>query len=194
VTSATVETSGPPIPLFIATLVGVGLALDGSSRESLFTVLLAGVVSLGVLIVWLPRFLSAVGRARGRLTASKWAGWLAIPLLIGTVFAVSLTEGPSDARLSMSRGALDAMAADVLAGGSTDRGWVGLYAVGRVDLTENGLRFVVNDSTLGRWGFAYSTSGEPVFIDDEEEQAGLWTGAWFDSVGAGWFRWTQEWD
>jgi hypothetical protein len=113
---------------------------------------------------------------------------------MGGVLAANLADIPYDARLGLSRNAMDEMAADVLAGGPTDRGWVGLYGVGRVTRTQNGVRFVVDAAALGRWGFAYSTGREPVFIDDEEEAAGLWTGAWFEPIGRGWWKWTQEWD
>ena len=113
---------------------------------------------------------------------------------MGTVFALSLTGAFVEARLGASRNAMDQMAADVLAGGSATRGWVGLFDVGTVDLTENGLRFIVDEDTLGRWGYAYSSAGEPVFNEDADEEAGLWTGAWFEPVGDGWWEWMQGWD
>jgi hypothetical protein len=59
------------------------------------------------------------------------------------------------------------MARDVLAGGSLDRGWVGLYAVGRVERTANGLWFVIDDGVLGHVGLVYSPTGEPKAVDEE---------------------------
>lgn len=192
---AAVAEFGPPgVRFYVATLAAVLLALDATTSRSLDTFIIAAPIWLVIGIVWLLRFVPAASRARLRLPRPDWARWLVIPVLMGSVFAGSLTDLLYDARLTLSREALDTMAADVLAGGSTNRGWVGLYDVGTVDLTENGLRFVVDDSTLSRWGFAFAAAGEPVFIDDTDEEAGLWTGAWFASVGDGWWRWWQAWD
>jgi hypothetical protein len=84
------------------------------------------------------------------------------------------------------------MAAEVAAGGSTDRGWVGLYNVGEVERTANGLRFVLDDSLLSRHGFAYSQGGEPELT--EANYSPLWTGSWFEPIGGGWWIWWEEWD
>ena len=186
---------GPPgLALTAFAVAAVLLALDGSSRRSLGVMLLSAPLWLGVAVVWLLRFLAAANAARWRFPVSVWARWAFIPVALGAVSIVAFTEVPFEARLALSRGAMDQMAAEVAAGGSANRGWVGLYDTGTVLRTENGVRFVVDDSSLGRWGFAYSTSGEPIFIDDEEEDAGLWTGAWFESIGGGWWKWTQAWD
>lgn len=185
---------GPPGVLFyLATGVSILIALDANSRDSLGTLLLAAVLWLGVAGVWLGRFLVAAHRTGLRMPASHWVRWLVIPLVMALVFAVTRTEVVKDARLALSRDAMDAMAADVMAGGSTERGWVGLYNVGDVQRTANGVRFVLDES-LSRWGFAYAADGEPDFIADEDEDAGLWTGPWFESAGGGWWRWREGWD
>jgi len=184
----------PGIVFYSVTLGALVLAVDANTRGSLDLLLVTAPIWLAIAIVWVLRLLLAGGRARWRLSAAEWARWLVIPLAMGGVFAITRTDALINARLDLSRGAMDAMAADVLAGGPTNRGWVGLYDVGAVDVTGNGLRFVVDAGALGRWGFAYATAGEPVFIDDEEEAAGLWTGARFESIGGGWWRWIEEWD
>ena len=84
------------------------------------------------------------------MSAAHWARWLAIPVALGLVFAITRTDAVKQARFDFSRGALDQMAADVMAGGSLDRGWVGLYNVGAAERTANGFWFVIDDSGLGR--------------------------------------------
>ena len=129
-----------------------------------------------------------------RFSAGAWTRWLAILLIMGAAFLVTRTDYLADLRLSLSRPAMNDLATDVMSGDTGHHGWVGLYDVGKVDLTENGFRFVVADSGLSRWGLAYSPAAEPIFIDDEEEDAGLWTEPRFESIGDGWWRWTEGWD
>jgi len=185
---------GPPGLVFYAlTLLAVLLALDANSRQSLSALLVVVPIWFGVAAAWTLRLILAGQRAGWRLAPVDWSRWLLIPLIMGAVFLVTRTDVLVEARLDLSRGAMDAMAADVMAGGTLDRGWVGLYDVGAVVLSENGLRFVVDDSGLGRWGFAYSTSGAPVFIETEDEQYD-WQGLAFDPIGGGWWRWTEQWN
>jgi hypothetical protein len=111
---------------------------------------------------------------------------------MGFVFVLVPTGALFDARLALSRGAMDQLAVEVMAGGPTNRGWVGLYNVGDVERTANGFRFVVDDSALYRIGFAYAAAGEPELTDDNYSP--LWTGATLESVGGGWWFWSEEWD
>jgi hypothetical protein len=149
---------------------------------------------LALALAWIVRWAIAGTRAHWHMSASAWARWLAIPLVLGVVFAITRTDVLIDARFDLSRDAMNALAHDIAAGGSTSRGWVGLYDVGSVDLTENGFRFVVDDSGLGRAGYAYSSAGQPALIEDEGEAGGVWTGPSFQWIGDGWWRWTEEWD
>ncbi len=41
-----------------------------------------------------------------------------------------------------------------------------------------------------RIGFAYSTTGQPASLDDSP----LWCCDSYESIGGGWWIWTQEWD
>jgi hypothetical protein len=186
---------GPPGGLFyLATAVAILIALDANSRDSLWMLLITAILWLGLAASWFARFLFAAHRTGLRLPAALWVRWLAIPLVLVLVLAVTRTGVVKDARLAMSRGAMDSMASDVMAGGSTQRGWMGLYDVGDVQRTANGVRFVVDDSGLSRWGFAYASDGQPDFIPDADEEGGLWTGPTFESAEGGWWRWWQEWD
>ena len=186
---------GPPgVVFYAATFGAVLLALDANTRLSLGMLVVAAPIWFAMAGIWLMRFVVAGVRARWRLTGLAWARWLLIPMIMGTVFALTRTDLLVEARLGASRGAMNEMAADIMAGGPMDRGWVGLYDVGTVQPTQNGFRFIVDDSGLARWGFAYSPAGEPTFLDDEEDQAGLWQGPTFESIDDGWWRWSQAWD
>jgi hypothetical protein len=192
--SARLRVGPPGIIFFAATIAAVVLAVDTNTRGSLGMLLVTAPIWLALAVAWFVRWAIAGTRARWRLSPSAWARWLAIPLVLGVVFAITRTDVLIDARFNLSRDAMNALARDISAGGSRSRGWVGLYAVGTIDLTENGFRFVVDDSGLGRSGFAYATAGQPAFVEDEGEAAGVWTGPSFQSIGDGWWRWTEEWD
>jgi hypothetical protein len=79
-----------------------------------------------------------------------------------------------------------------MAGGSIKRDCVGLYAIGEPEVTADGFRFVIDDSGLSRRGFAYSAAGEPELT--ESNYSPLWTGTQFQSIGGGWWYWTEGWD
>jgi hypothetical protein len=185
--------AGPPAVLFFLVVVAaILLALDTNSRDSLGGLLLSVPVWLLLAAVWLARFVWAISRTKGRMRASHWARWLAIPIALGLVFAVTRTDAVKQARFDLSRSALDEMAADVMNGGPLDRGWVGMYNVGTVERTTNGFRFVIDDSGLSRWGLAYSPEGEPK--ESEDNYSELWTGATFEQLDGRWWVFWQEWD
>lgn len=184
---------GPPGKLFsLATAVAIVIAVEASSRASLVTNLIAAPVWLVIAGAWVMRFAVAASRTRLRMPIAHWTRWLVIPVAMGLVFFLARTDVLFDTRLALSRGAMDQMAADVMAGGPADRGWVGLYHVGEVERTANGLRFVVDDSGLYRLGFAWSPDGEPQLTEDNYSP--LWTGATFEPVGGGWWLWSEAWD
>jgi len=185
--------AGPPGVLFYLVIIGaILLAIDANTRQSLWLLLLAVPIWLGLAGLWGVRFLMAIRETRARMSAAHWARWLAIPLALGLVFAVTRTDVLFQGRFDLSRGALDEMARDIEAGGSLERGWVGLYDVGTAERTDNGFWFVIDDSGLGRWGLAYSPDGEPK--ESEEYYSGLWTGALFEHLDGPWWTFEQGWD
>ncbi len=184
---------GPPGVLFYAIVVAaIVFAIDTNSRSSFVQLMLAVPIWLAIAVAWLVRFLVALGNTRGRMRPAHWARWLAIPLAMGVVFAVTRTDALVRARFDLSRAALDDVAGEIEAGGSLERGWVGLYDVGTAERTANGFWFVVDDSGLGRWGFAYSPDGEP--MESEDTYSPLWTGAWFEHFDGPWWTFEQSWD
>ncbi len=112
-------------------------------------------VWVAIAVVWCLRLALTAARSGLRMPVAAWARWMTIPAAMGLVFVIGLSGVLFGERFAASRGALDRMAAEVMAGGSTERGWVGLYDVGQVERTANGFRFVIDDSGLFRIGVAY---------------------------------------
>jgi hypothetical protein len=184
---------GPPGFLFCAVTFGaILLALDTNSRASLGGLVQTALLWLLIAVVWLLRLALALWQARGRMSAAHWARWLAIPLVLGVIFGITSTDVVKRTRFDLSRGALDQMAVDVMAGGSLDRGWVGLYDVGIAERTANGVAVVIDDSGFGRWGFAFSADGEP--RESEDNYSGLWTSAEYEQLDGNWWVFSQGWD
>jgi hypothetical protein len=175
---------GPPgILFYITTVVAILLALDANSRGAWSMAMLALGVWAVVALVWLGRFVGVVWSKRLRLPATHWLRWLIVPVAMGLVILWTRTDGPSDVRLALSRGAMDHAAADVMAGGSTDRAWIGLYPVEQVERVGNGMRFLIADSGfIDRVGMAYATDGEPDGTDGTDE---------YTPIGGGWWAWVQ---
>jgi hypothetical protein len=184
---------GPPgIWFYVVTLGAILLALDANSRDSFWLFAVTAPIWLALAVVWLVRFAYAVRANGARFSPAVWARWLVIPVGLGLVFAITRTDAVKQARFDLSRDALDHMAGEVAAGGSLDRGWVGLYDVGTAERTANGFRFVIDDNGLGRWGLAYSPDGQPQ--ESEANFDPLWTGAWFEHLDGPWWIFRQEWD
>jgi hypothetical protein len=195
VTSPELRTSsgplGPPgVLIYLATAAAIALAIDANSRGSFSLFLLVAPVWILLAGIWFVRFVGAASTKQLRSSVWHWARWLAIPIAMGLVFAVTRTGALFDTRLALSRDAMDQVAAEVMAGGSTDRDWIGMYDVSGVEQTTNGLRFVIDDSGLYRLGFAYAPEGQPGPGGDDP----LWCCEEYESVGGGWWLWTQSWD
>jgi hypothetical protein len=184
---------GPPpgFVFYVATAIAIVMGIDASSRDSFSTFLLAAPIWLILAGIWAIRFAAATAQSRLDLPIAHWVRWLIVPVVMGFVFFVTRTDALFDARLALSRGAMDQMAAEVMSGGSMERGWVGLYNVGDVERLDNGLRFVVDEGLLSRFGFAFAPEGEPAQRSDDDP---LWTEAWHESLGGGWWLWTESWD
>lgn len=184
---------GPPgIPLFGATVVAILVAVEANSRGSFVQAVMAGVAWTVIGTVWFARFWMAQAPGRPPMTRGDRLRWLAIPVALGVVFALTRTDLVKEARFDLSRGALDDMATDVMAGGSIERGWVGLYDVGAVERTANGFWFVLADDGLSRIGLAFAPEGEP--RESEENFSPVWQPAEFQHLDGPWWTFAQGWD
>jgi hypothetical protein len=185
---------GPPGRLlWIVVAAAILIALDANSRGSFAELLLAIAMWLAVAGLWLLRFGWWAWVDGRRASIRAWLAWALVPALMGLVFVLTRFHVPFDVRLALSRGAMDQAAVEVVGGGSTDRHWIGWYPVNGVERTPNGMRFVVSDDLLGRWGFAWATGGQPIAPEDSED-SGLWCCDQYEEVGSGWWLWSQEWD
>lgn len=137
--------------------------------------------------VWLVRFALAAIRRRLRLGPGEWARWTATAAAVGLIFVVNYSDLPYQWRLTLSRSGMDQAAAEIVAGGSLDRGWIGLYPVDRVERTENGMRFLIGglmgSGFLDPIGFAWSRSGPPPTIGEDI----------YAPLDGGWWYWRESW-
>lgn len=134
--------------------------------------------------VWGVRIVGAALVARLRFRVVEWIRWLAVPAILGVVFAITQSGAPFDVRLSLSRAGMDRTAAEVMAGGATDREWIGLWPVENVERIPGGMRFIVmGGGFIDRWGFAYSDTGDrPPIMDGEDG---------YEHLDGNWWIWTD---
>jgi hypothetical protein len=143
-------------------------------------------VSTVVAGVWLIRVLAAAWATGLRMPIRHWFRWLAIPVAFAIAGGLTRTSIPHDDRLALSRGAMDLAAAAIVAGGSIDRGWIGLYPVEHVERTANGMRFLIPGAGfIDQVGMAWSASGEPAGVDGTDE---------YHALGDGWWSWILKFD
>ena len=137
--------------------------------------------------VWALRLLGAAIVTRLRFGWREWARWLGVPLILGVVYVWTQSGEPYDLRLSWSRSAMDQAAAEIMAGGSTDRDWIGLWPVQDVERLPGGVRFIVSGcGFIDRCGFAYSTSGSSASIADPDDSEDR-----YEHLDGNWFIWTD---
>ena len=176
---------GPPgISFYAATEVVAFVGLWVNSLDSFGGLL--GTEMLWFLLAgaWIVRLVGAVISGRLTFDVRESVRWLGVPLILGAVFLLTRTSVPFDVRLSMSRDAMDQAATEIIAGGQTDRGWIGLYPVERVERTPNGMRFLVaGGGFIDKWGFAYSTEGPPANVDGNDS---------YDHLDGAWWIWTDR--
>ena len=157
----------PPGLLFwLATTFAIFLALDANSLQSFANALFAQLLWAILALIWVIRFATASFDRRLRLRPSEWLRWLAIPAVFGLVFLVTRTDIPQEVRFALSREQLDRRAVEVMDGGATGDGWVGLYPAKGIERIPNGMRFrIEGGGFIDRLGLAYSTEGRPPNVD-----------------------------
>jgi len=188
---ASADGAAHPAPgrwFFLATAFAIVAALDTTSRFSFGLFLPTAIMWCVLAAIWLVRFIAAAGATRREFRLSYWVRWLAIPVALGLVFVACAYRLPIHARFALSESALDQVAAEVAAGGSLDRGWIGLYPVERVERTDDGMRFIIGglfgSGLFDPIGFAYSTDAEPPNIGREDI---------YERFAGSWWLWQESW-
>jgi hypothetical protein len=173
----------PGVLLYAAVALSVLMALWLSSVRSEVGQWATTVVSLSIAGIWVVRI---AGAARERLQSSpvEWIRWLAIPAILGIAGLILWSDAPFGVRLSLSRAGMDQAATEVMAGDTTERQWIGLWAVDGVEKIPGGIRFIVaSGDTNERWGFAYSeTGGRPAIMDPNDG---------YEHLDGDWWLWTD---
>ena len=174
----------PGFLMIAATAVVVALWIEASSRYSMMseTFSLVGVGLIG--LIWLIRFVAAAVTTRGRMSTGSWARWLFVPALIVGAGVLTEFDVPFQARLALSRPAMDQAAVEIMAGGTTDRDWIGLWPVYLVEPIDGGVTFLIKGSGfIDQMGLAYSVSGTPADPYGDTE---------YTDLGGGWWQWWFE--
>ena len=134
----------PPGALFyVAVAFAVFVGVWVSSLQDFGGALLAALIWGLLSVVWGLRLLGALATSRAHMAVTEWARWLGVPLVLGVVFAWVQSGGPFELRLALSRAAMDQAATEIIAGASTNRGWIGLWPVEDLERLPGGIRFIV---------------------------------------------------
>ena len=174
----------PALIAIAATLLSAAVALEASSRTSPFQLAIAAVVLVVLSLGWLLN-LAAIWRNVRRKTvlALQLRGIIMLVVAAGTFGSVAL-DLPFKTRLALSRPAMDMVAAEILAGGTTERSWIGLWPVEHVEVFDGSMSFFIDGSGfMTRVGLAYSPKDAPPDPDGFVEYVDL---------GGGWWRWTES--
>jgi hypothetical protein len=180
----------PGIVFYLAVGLAVLVGIDASSLRSFGGRLLTEMIWWPLAAIWGVRLLGAAYVARLRFRVAEWVRWLGAPLILGAVYVWTQSgDGPFATRLALSRSAMDQAAAEIIAGGSTDRDWIGLWPVLYAERLRGGMRFEVSGcGFIDGCGFAYSTSGSRTDITDPEETDT------YEHLDGNWFFWTSPFD
>ena len=123
----------PGVLFYLAVAFAVLQGVWVSSLQSFVGLIGTVVVWFSLAGLWAFRLLGAAIVARLRFSVAEWARWLGVPLILGVVYLWTQTGAPYELRLSLSRPAMDQAAAEIIAGGSIDRDWIGLWPVDSVE-------------------------------------------------------------
>jgi hypothetical protein len=173
----------PGLAFYASTLFVVFLGLASVSLPSFLGPAVGQVLWLTMAGIWLVRLAGAGIAERLRFGMLEWVRWLVVPPVFAAAYLVASTTIPFDVRLSLSRAGMDQAAAEIMAGGSTDRDSIGLYAVSHVERIRNGVRFLVSGGGfIDQWGYAYSRGAGPT-----EDDGGLSS---YQHLDGDWWIWT----
>jgi hypothetical protein len=175
----------PGVAFYVAAIIASLYAVWVSSVGSVGTFALP-MLWLPFCFLWLVRFVGALVVTAFDVRPTEWLRWIAVPVILGLAFLLTMSDVPFRARLALSRGAMDQVAAEVMAGGSTSRSTIGLFEVEQVERIPRGMRFLVSTAGfIDRKGFAYSTDGMPADPDGH---------ATYEHLDGNWWIWTDRFD
>lgn len=147
-------------------------------------VVLSPVVLLAAWLVWLAFWAST------RRLAQTWRHLLVVPVAGIVVAVLLLLAAPLQIRVALSRGSMDALARQVLAGrpGSLDDRKVGLYHATGIERIRGGMSFRVQETSAltPGGGFAFHPGGPPA-----PPPAGYVAVSYGHLVGP-WYAWTDR--
>ena len=170
--------AGPGLPL--VTVPPLLLTIEAASRLSTWSMVTAVLHLPSITLAWLWLFFGTNG---GRMSRRHLMRWLVIPAILVLTVLVVGSDIPFLVRFALSRPELDRVAADVMAGGSTDRTSIGLFPVEYVERTSDGMVFSISGSgLLGSSSIEYAPNGPPA---DAEDFGGV------ELLGDGWWMWAE---
>jgi hypothetical protein len=156
------------------------LTIEAASRLSTWSMVTAVLHLPSITLAWLWLFFGTNG---GRMSRRHLMRWLVIPAILVLTVLVVGSDIPFLVRFALSRPELDRVAADVMAGGSTDRTSIGLFPVEYVERTSDGMVFSISGSgLLGSSSIEYAPNGPPA---DAEDFGGV------ELLGDGWWMWAE---
>jgi hypothetical protein len=140
-------------------------------------------------IIWSMRLALRWGELKNKESLSRGThgrarSWLIVPLVFSITLLLTAASVPMSVAFWISRPAMDAIAqqaAKMPPGTTLPDQWIGLYRAKRIEVSSNGLQFLIDDSggLLDATGFIYSPGGPPP--DDKHN--------WYVHWGRNWYMW-----
>jgi hypothetical protein len=177
----------PPGWLFyLVTVVAVLVVFEAVSQPAMGTAMLGAAAFISVGLAWVLRLVRVAHRGRLRATRADALRWLGVPVILVLAYLAAESDVVTAVRFEVSRGAMDALAADVMAGRQRPPGLVGLYGVRRIEDNEDSVRVVVGGVMFDDVGFEWFA--DPDITRREAEQR---CRCEYAPLGGGWWSVTQ---
>lgn len=147
----------PGLIQYIASIVVVALAAEAASQPDLVSTMLFGLTWVGVGLAWVALVGVSLVLRRPGWSAVHVVRWLGVPALLLLAAGLMVTDVAMQVRFELSRGAMDALVADVRTGRDPDPDSAGLFHVTFVDELSGGVQVFVGSvwwDHVGFWWFA----------------------------------------
>ena len=143
--------------LYIASFVVVGLAAEAASQPDLRSAMILGAAWMGLGLAWVATIGVSLVLRRPGWSVAHLVRWLGVPALLLFAAALMVTDVAMQVRFELSRGAMDALVADVRTGHDPIPDTAGLFHVKFVDELSGGVQVFVGSvwwDQVGFWWFA----------------------------------------